>query len=258
MPQQPLGGEAPEVGSHPATAPLPVVAGWPELLLEQRADMVIRLPWRPVGRLTSISMLASSWIVAYLAASSSVLLVDFYRIPRVCLLFLIAVFCDNFLAGGCVCFCPFLFLVVGLWFGFSLFFLWMSLFGSVVVYWWLKSHRKLGALAHAHAHTPHTHTNDGENLGKCGENSQRGDDVHRPKSASQLIKAVASASASFDFSGLPPFARRARRLDAERKRGREKARAERKRECAGCVGRPRHMNHLVCMNEVKLLRFPRF
>lgn len=119
MPQQPLGGEAPEVGSHPATAPLPVVAGWPELLLEQRADMVIRLPWRPVGRLTSISMLASSWIVAYLAASSSVLLVDFYRIPRVCLLFLIAVFCDNFPLPAAV-------------FAFALsFFFWLLVYGLV-------------------------------------------------------------------------------------------------------------------------------
>jgi len=76
MPQQPLGGGGPkpEVASLPANGPS-------ALLFEQRADMVIRLPWRPVGRLTSISMLASSGIVAYLAASSS--FVDFSQFPEI-------------------------------------------------------------------------------------------------------------------------------------------------------------------------------
>lgn len=91
MPQQPLGGAAEEVASLPVVAVAAVTVAVDALLLEQRADMVIRLPWRPGGRLTSISMLASSKLVAYSAASS---FQGFYQFCRVCLLFLIAVLCQ--------------------------------------------------------------------------------------------------------------------------------------------------------------------
>lgn len=101
MPQQPLGGAVEEVASLPVVpVPVAVAVAVDALLLEQRADMVIRLPWRPGGRLTSISMLASSKLVAYSAALS---FLGFYQFCRVCLLFLIAVLCQLSLAAGSSC-----------------------------------------------------------------------------------------------------------------------------------------------------------